>query len=397
VETSPETPVPAESLQPPVNMPEVTDASLSAEESQPDMPPSRPKRRLIWGIIGGVIAILLLVVVAAIIWYVQALRPVDSAADSRVRISVAAGSTPRQIAQLLYDKDLIRSTAAFDVYTRISGTRDQLQAGAYNLSPKESTQQIVDHLVSGRTDMMTITFYPGATLKSPKDTPENKRTDVTTVLLRAGYAQAEIDAALAKSYDHPLFEGKPKMASLEGYIYGETYNFNSDATVEVILTHIFDVYYAKIQEQNIIEQLKQRGLNLYQGITLASIVQREVSAANTSVASEDQKQVAQVFYTRLEQNMPLGSDVTAYYGADQIGAERTVAVDTPYNTRIHPGLTPGPIAVPSIGALAAVASPAPGDYIYFLSGDDDVTYFAHTEEEHQANIRNHCTVKCAIP
>jgi UPF0755 protein len=122
-----------------------------------------------------------------------------------------------------------------------------------------------------------------------------------------------------------------------------------------------------------------------------------VSAVNTSVASEDQKQVAQVFYTRLEQNMPLGSDVTAYYGADQMGAERTVAVDTPYNTRIHSGLTPGPIAVPSIGALAAVASPAPGDYIYFLSGDDDVTYFAHTEEEHQANIRNHCTVKCAIP
>lgn len=375
----------------------VTEEVAPVEDPPKDEKPKRSLRKvLLWSSLGVVLLVILSIAMAAL-WYFQALRPVSADDISHVRVSVKSGSGPRQIGQLLYDKKLIRSTLAFDIYTRLSGTRDRLQAGAYSLSPSESTQGIVGHLTSGKTDMMTITFYPGATLRDTTDTAENKKTDVTTMLLRAGYMQQEIDAALAKPYEHPLFDGRPAGVGLEGYVYGETYNFSSDATVEDVLTHTFDVFYQKIQDQNVIEPLKQRGLNLYQGITLASIVQREVSSSDTSVASDDQRQVAQVFYSRLEMAMPLGSDVTAYYGADQIGAERTVEVDTPYNTRKYPGLTPGPIATPTIGALAAVANPAAGDYLYFLSGDDDVTYFARTDAEHQANIRNHCAVKCAIP
>ena len=367
------------------------------------LPPKKSKRKVIlWSLLSGVLALLLLAG-GAIVWYLHALTPVDRGDESHVRLSVKSGTGPAQIGQLLHEKKLIRSPLAFDLYIRINGVRHKLQAGAYSLSPSESTPDIVGHLTSGRTDMMTITFYPGATLTDQTDTPEDKKTDVTSVLLRAGYTKEEIEAALAKSYtsrgvpSDALFEGKPAGANLEGYIYGETYAFSSDATVEDILSHTFDVYYQKIQAQNIIEPLKQRGFSLYQGIILASIVQREVSAANANEASDDQRQVARVFYNRLAMNMPLGSDVTAYYGADLLGEPRTVEVESPYNTRKYPGLTPGPIAVPSVGALAAVANPADNDYIYFLSGDDDVTYFARTDDEHQANIRNHCHVKCAIP
>jgi UPF0755 protein len=373
---------------------------VAEEVSSVELPDAalQPRKRRIWlWSVMCVILVLLLVAGGAVLWYVQALRPVDAQATERVRVSVVEQSRARDIGQLLYDKHLIRSTLAFDIYTRLSGTRNELKAGSYNLSANESTQEVVEHLVAGQADTVTLTFYPGATLRDGTDTPEEKKTDVTTILLRAGYAQAEIDAALAKQYDHPLFDGKPASASLEGYVYGETYNFNSDATVEEILTHTFDIFYQKIEEQNIIEPLKQRGMSLYQGIVLASIVQREVSSSNANEASPDQRQVAQVFYSRLEMNMPLGSDVTAYYGADQIGAMRSVEVDTPYNTRKHAGLTPGPIATPAIGALVAVATPAPGDFLYFLSGDDHVTYFARTDAEHEANIRNHCHVKCAIP
>ena len=358
---------------------------------------SRPHRRLVWWLLGGAVGLIVALAAAAVLWYAQALQPIDATSDAQVRVSIRSGSTLGEIGALLHERQLIRSQLAFKIYARLSGARERLQAGAYSLSPSESTQEIVGHLASGRTDSVTITFYPGATLRDPTDTPESKKTDVTTVLLRAGYSQQEIDAALAKQYDHPIFEGKPAGTGLEGYIYGETYTFSSDASVEAVLTHTFDVFYQKIQEQNLIEPLRQRGLTLYQGVILASIVQREVSSSNTGIASNDQRQVAQVFYTRLSKNMPLGSDVTAYYGADQIGAARSVEVDTPYNTRKHTGLTPGPIAVPTIGALAAVANPAPGDYLYFLSGDDEVTYFARTDEEHQANIKNHCHVKCAIP
>lgn len=93
--------------------------------------------------------------------------------------------------------------------------------------------------------------------------------------------------------------------------------------------------------------------------------------------------------------MPLGSDVTYHYAADKLGVEPSPSLESPYNTRIHKGLPPGPIATPGLSALMAVADPASGDYLYFLSGDDDKTYYAKTEQEHQANIENHCKIKCS--
>lgn len=291
---------------------------------------------------------------------------------------------------MLEEKKIIRSKLAFDIYTRLSGERNKLQAGTYRLSPSESLREVVSHLVSGNVDEFTLTFYPGATLTDPTDTPDNKKTDVQTVLRQAGYGDAEITAAFKKQYDHPLLAGKPASADLEGYVYGETYNFDSNASVEQILERTFDEYYAVIKKNGLVAAFKKQGLTLYQGITLASIIQREVPDPT------DQKQVAQIFLKRLRDDMPLGSDITAYYGADMIGARRAVAVDTPYNTRIHKGLPPGPIATPGVTALAAVAHPASGDYVYFLSGDDDVTYFARTSEEHETNIRNHCQIKCAM-
>jgi UPF0755 protein len=94
--------------------------------------------------------------------------------------------------------------------------------------------------------------------------------------------------------------------------------------------------------------------------------------------------------------MPLGSDPTYQYAADKMGVPRSTTLDSPYNTRRYPGLPPGPIAVPGEKALVAVVSPAEGDYLYFLSGDDDVTYFSRTFEEHEQNIVTHCQKKCQI-
>jgi UPF0755 protein len=128
---------------------------------------------------------------------------------------------------------------------------------------------------------------------------------------------------------------------------------------------------------------------LYEGITLASIVQREASTP------ADQQQVAQVFYSRLAIGMQLGSDVTYQYIADKTGVARDPGLDSPYNTRRYTGLPPGPIAVPGSSALLAVANPAEGDYLYFLAGDDGATYFARSLAEHEANIVDHCAVNCS--
>lgn len=343
----------------------------------PKTPPKKGNKKLIW-IIASVLALVVVALVGIFVWYTAQLSPVDSQNTNKTLVTIKTGATPTNIADTLKEEGLIRSPEAFLWYTRIEGVQNNLQAGSYRLSPSESTQEIVEHLQNGNVDSFDITFLPGETLAN------NKKT-----LIAAGYSEQEVTEAFSATYASPLFEGKPASADLEGYIYGDTYRFGSGATVKSILEHVFEKYYQVIQANGLVEKFQANGLSLYEGITLASIVQRE------SIGG-DEPQIAQVFYKRLSIDMQLGSDVTYQYIADKTGVPRDTNLDSPYNTRRYTGLPPGPIAVPGLNALKAVGSPAQGDFIYFLSGDDDITYFAKTLEEHEANILNHCKVKCQI-
>jgi UPF0755 protein len=347
----------------------------------------RLTRKVVLWLIGIILVIIIGIAISSVIWYNIQLKPVGGGNQLK-KITISVGITPSQIGELLEKQSIIRSSFAFEIYVRFSGKNNLLQAGTYRLSPGESTSQIVNHLSTGSSmDKFNITFYPGATL-----------ADDIKVFRKAGYSDQEITTALKETYDSPLFAGKPSNADLEGYIYGETYNFNTGATVQDILKRAFDEFYLKIQENNLVKGFADQGLNLYQGITLASIIQREVnSPAKTDEPSQDQKQVAQVFYSRLNSGMALGSDVTYQYIADKTGVARDPNLDSPYNTRRYVGLPPGPISAPSLSALKAASNPASSDYLYFLSGDDDIVYFAHTNSEHEANISNHCKTKCSTP
>lgn len=356
------------------------------------VPPPAPKqhKKWRWWLLGGMCGIVVLICLGSFAWYQLALRPV-SGDSTRTRVTIVSGATPASIAKTLSDKHLIRSSLAFDIYTRLTKTRDRLQAGVYSLSPSQSTGMIVNHLVSGKVDQFNVTFYPGGTLTAMPGTPDAKKTDAQTMLLRAGFSQADISAALAKTYDLPLFADKPAGTSLEGYIYGDTYVIDSSTSVEQLLTTAFAEYQKVLTDNDVVAGFKAQGLTLYQGITLASIVQSEMGSHKA-----DMPQVAQVFLKRYRDGISLGSDVTAYYGAALAGLPLAVTTDTPYNTRLHTGLPPGPISTPSLAALLAVAHPAAGDYSFFLTGDDGVTYYAHTDAEHQQNITDHCKVGCAV-
>ncbi len=362
-------------------------SDLSAAPSPKGSGPKKRRSLLLW-IIGGIIGLLTLMVAGGYGWYQYSLRPVDTGDKATILVTITQGMTPDQIADLLASKQLIHNAASFMLYTRLAGVQNTLQVGSYDLSRSMPLASIADILASGKTTQLTITFYPGATLRDPTDIADGKRTDVVTMLRRAGYTDTQIDTALEATYDHPLLADKPAGTSLEGYVYGETYTFARGTSVEDILRHTFDVYYEQLEEHNIPARIKQHGLSLYQGITLASIVQREVSGA------EDQRHVAQVFYSRLAKGMTLGSDVTFIYAAQQQNQPPTVDFASPYNTRIHTGLPPGPIAAPGITALEAVANPASGDYLYFVAGDDGKTYFGRTEAEHEKNITAHCKKLC---
>jgi len=331
-------------------------------------------------LIGGSALLVILVgtIVGSWLWYQTQLQPLSPDTTGEVMVVIEPNTTPGEISVLLEDKKVIKSSTAFSIYTRLTKTQNILQAGTYQISPSSSTPEIVDLLTSGAVGSFTVTFLPGATLA------QNRK-----VLIDAGYSEAEVDKGLSATYDSPLFAGKPATTDLEGYIYGDTYKFGTGATVEEILKYTFDTFNEAIVSNNLVTQFKAQGLTLYEGITLASVIQREAIGG-------DEAQIAQVFYSRLALDMPLGSDVTYQYIADKTGVARDPNLDSPYNTRRYAGLPPGPIASPGIASLKAVGTPAAGDYLYFLSGDDNVTYFGRTNAEHEANIVNHCQQKCQI-
>ena len=211
----------------------------------------------------------------------------------------------------------------------------------------------------------------------------------------ANYTSEEVDAAFGATYDFDFLAERPEGASLEGYLYPETHNFYATATVEEIITVFLQKMGEIIAENNLQEAYGARGLTLHEGITLASVVQKEAP-------SPEQPTVAQVFLTRLNYGVPLGSDVTVSYALDMVDPNREIYVDNAaalkidscYNTRLYAGLPCGPISNPGLSALLAVANPSDTAYLYFLTGDDGLMYYSYTEYEHIQNIRNHCQVLC---
>ncbi|MEO5691210.1 MAG: endolytic transglycosylase MltG [Candidatus Saccharimonadales bacterium] len=330
----------------------------------------------------GVIAVILIILIGACVYIMSALGPVDSSSSRNVRFVVTAGESATDIAKSLHDNKLINDPFVFQLYTQLTGKKSQLQAGGYILKKSYSLSEIVDHISSGKTDEVSVTILPGLTLEQLAD-PEVKGS-----LAQQGFTRDEITSAYSATYDSKLLEGISANDSLEGYIYPETYRMLASDTLTKIFQLSFDELSELVDEQNITAKLQQQGLSLRQGIILASIVQKEVSDAS------EQKQVAQVFHKRLKEGVVLGSDVTFMYIAEREGREPSVNDPSPYNTRKNGGLPPGPISNFTFSALLAVAEPAPGDFMYFVAGDDGTTHFAKTQAEHESNVSKYCTTLC---
>ena len=127
-----------------------------------------------------------------------------------------------------------------------------------------------------------MTFLPGETIRATRQR-----------FIDAGFKDAEVDAALAKQYDHELLKSKPAGTSLEGYIWGDTYEFYADETVENILIKLFDQMLKVVKEENLVAKYQAKGFTLHQGITLASVIQREAPASY-----EEKRHIAQTGQNR---------------------------------------------------------------------------------------------------
>jgi len=237
-----------------------------------------------------------------------------------------------------------------------------------------------------KAEVFNFTILPGETI-----------FDVKKKLTEVGYSPEEIKAGFDAEYDFDFLKGRPAGASLEGYLYGETHEFYKNSTVKEVLEVFLKEMGKVIEENDLINKYAAKGLSLFEGITLASVIQKEAK-------SPEQPTVAQVFLSRLNYGIPLGSDVTVSYALDVLDPNREIytdnqsalRVDSCYNTRLHGGLPCGPISNPGLSALLAVANPTDTAYLYFLTGDDGLMYYSYTEAEHIQNIYRYCQTLCNV-
>jgi UPF0755 protein len=313
--------------------------------------------------------------------------PADPEGDP-VEFIVEQGASTSDIATGLQSEGLIRQPVLFTLLARARGLDGKLQAGRYVLSPTMTMSQILIALQSSKVKDVQVTIREGLRLE-----------EVAASLETAGVVSAEAFLAAARDgeryrNDYFLLGSLPDGASLEGYLFPDTYRFaersEPDEVIRSMLGRFADQY-ATIERG-----VRVPGATVHDLVTMASIVQRE------SALVSEMPLVAGVFWNRLKpENAPsfagglLGADATVQYAlgySDQEGTwwrkELTAAdlqTSSPYNTRATPGLPPGPIAAPGLAALTAAAQPDDSTgYLFFVAdcAKDGSHNFARTLEEH---------------
>lgn len=310
--------------------------------------------------------------------YQADLKPVSADQNTQI-FTVKSGQSVKEIASNLQKAHLIRSAWAFELYVHSKELGDQLQAGTYALSPSEGTSTIVETMTKGKVTTRWVTILPGRRI-------DQVRAD----LINDGFAPSDVDRALDPSQysDLPALAFKPSgVNTLEGLLWPDSFQKNSDTEPSFIvresLTEMGQHLTPDVQAAFAAENL-----TTYQGLTLASMIEQEVSRQT------DRPQVAQVFLTRLKNHSTLGSDVTARYGAIEAGQVPNLNYDSPYNTLKHPGLPPSPISTISASSLSAAAHPAPTNWLYFVTGDNGTTYFSTNLQDHEALTQKYCHKLC---
>ncbi|MBC7546593.1 endolytic transglycosylase MltG [Candidatus Saccharibacteria bacterium] len=343
---------------------------------------NRPKAHRVPHRIWLLLVIFVILIVGGIVVtkqvYIQQLSPLSS--DQRSQIfTVKTGTSDKQISKDLEQAKLIRSSWAMELYIHSHKLAGKLQAGTYAFSPSQGTSTIATTLTVGKVTTKLVTILPG------------RRIDqIRANLINYGFSPESVDAALrTEQYAGlPALAYKPaNITSLEGLLWPDSFQKDGNTTPEQIIRESLTAMGHHLTPE-VQAGFAMQNLTTYQGITLASIIEQEVSNAN------DRAQAAQVFLTRLKMGMMLGSDVTANYGAIAAGRQASLAYDSPYNTLKNVGLPPGPISTISASSLKAAGNPAATSWLYFVAGDDGITYFSKTLDEHQALTNKHCFKLC---
>lgn len=290
----------------------------------------------------------------------------------KVVFKIEKGESAKTIANDLINAGIIKNSFIFRLYVFLALGQYDLKPGEYELSPAMSLRDIADTIVIGGTNEVLITIPEGFTLAQIED-----RFVAAKLVQKGEMANFRFEAA------PPILNGKPKSASLEGYLFPDTYRFFKDASLSDIISKMIANLDAKITPDLKIA-IASSGRSVYEIITMASLIEKEVKS------NADREIVSGILWKRLQNKIPLQVDATLVYitGRNEI-YQTDRKIKSPYNTYLYLGLPKGPIASPGLSAIKAAIFPEPSPYWYYLSTKDGMTIFSKTLEEHNRNKAMH--------
>ncbi|WP_105136359.1 endolytic transglycosylase MltG [Streptococcus suis] len=361
-------------------------------------------KRIVSVIMSIIVVAVLVTGLTGYMWVKSSLEPVNTKATEAIQVEIPEGSSTLEIGKILVDNKLIKNATIFNYYSKIK-SYNNFQSGFYNLKQNMSVDDIAKALQESGTptaqkeaagkilivEGYTLTQIAQAITDNTKTEDKNDKTPFTTEQFMATVTNQDFINRMVATYPK-LFASLPAADSgviyqLEGYLFPAVYEYSDETTIEELVEQMIAAMDNRLQPYY--ETIAAKNLTVNEVLTLASLVEKEGST------DEDRRNIASVFFNRLNAAMPLQSNIAILYAQGKLGQETTLAedaaidtsIESPYNIYWTPGLMPGPVDSPSLSAIEAVINVNTTDYLYFVA---DVTtgnvYFTNNIDEHNQNV-----------
>lgn len=309
------------------------------------------------------------------IWWNWATQPYSAFGNSE-KITISSGTTTSQLAEELQRRHLIRSAWAFKYLARIQETNFKIYVGDYVLAPTMSPAEIINRLLKGSVSGDTRVTIP-----------EGYSTEqIIELLVSKGLGSKEeyTKVVTQDKFPYLFLKNSPQgIHRLEGYLFPDTYIIDRKTTPHAVIDMFLQQFSKEITPE-VQKQLNTMKLTVPQWVTIGSLVEKE------AVKESDRPLIASVIMNRLKINKPLQIDATIQFLLSTPKAKlynKDLQIPSPYNTYLHAGLPPGPIANPGNASLQAALHPAQTAYLYYVAKKDGYHVFAKTYAEHLKNVK----------
>jgi len=313
---------------------------------------------------------------AGVIWLrAQLFEPFQSDSAPVTRLDIPTGQNAQQILNRLERAGVLPNARVARLYLVYRLGDPPLKAGEYEFREPLAATEVLERLIRGDVITHPVTIVEGLTLE-----------ETATALERAGFGPRESFLKLMRSPEM-IADIDSEAASLEGYLFPETYRFARDTRPEEIVSKLVQTFRDRY-DASVAPLLAgtPTGPSTHEVVTLASIVEKEAAL------DDERPIIAAVYRNRLDRGIALYADPTVIYALQLENTwngnltRKDLQIESPYNTYRYPGLPPGPICSPGLASLRAAARPADVPYLYFVSRNDGSHVFATTLREHNRNV-----------